>query len=100
MFRLSKKGSVDPMAWMTAIVGFSLTFTLWVFFRPALDALLDTGLNSMPIADPQAAIPRQLLGFVSTVNNYAYIIIGAVWLLYILFSSIKKEVQEYGLMQP
>jgi len=82
------KGSIDLDAVLTGIIGFAISYMAWVFMSPSLKELNTAALNSnLPDVGVNA------LTKIQDSYDYAMVIIAAAWLLYILYSSIRREVE-------
>lgn len=93
--RLGNKGGIDPTAWIVGIAGFAATYMVWVFTSPLLRELVGfgEGLNLPQVANQQ-------FDFIKLLFDYAMVVNAAVWLIYIIFSSIRVEVEENEFMSP
>jgi len=84
------RGSVDVNAWVVGIVGFTVTYFVWIFTAPIITQLntvaTDGGLN----------LPAEALAVLPTIEDFyqwGLIFNAAVWLIYIVYSSIREEVE-------
>jgi hypothetical protein len=91
--RLKNRGSVDVTAWLAGMVGFASSYFVWVFISPVIRQLIAFGMTQH-LPD----VANGLFTFINTLMDYALIINAAVWLIYILLSSVKDEVVERGFL--
>lgn len=88
---MDNKGGIDVGAWITAIVGFTFCWIVWSTLTPALDMLHNQ------IVNPSMNLPLSAVNvahLIQKVWSYGMIINAGGWLLFILWSSIRKEVEE------
>ena len=86
---MDNRGGIDIESWVTAIVGFTVCYVVWVTVTPAINNLHDVILT---LGLPTKSIT--LAHLVQKVWNYGMIINAAGWLLFIVWSSIRVEVAE------
>jgi hypothetical protein len=87
-FLKDESGSVDVEAWLSAIVGFSVVYILWVMFTPVFIQLHDLAITLVTGQWVNA------INFVMVVWNYGVIIDAAYWIVYIWATTIREEVAE------
>jgi hypothetical protein len=92
---MNNKGGIDVGAWITAIVGFTFVWIMWTTFTPAIDILTRYIGHGQITLDPRSTT---LVDLVQKIWNYGMVLNAAGWILYILWSSIRREVGEeaYG----
>ena len=84
------RGSVDVNAWVVGIIGFTVTYFVWVFTAPAISQLKDIAVNG------GLNLPAEALAVLPTIEEFyewGLIFNAAVWLIYIVYSSIREEVE-------
>jgi len=86
---LGNRGSVDPEAWITGLFGFSITFIAYIAFGPTFLELSEA-TNNMGLGD----VAINNLSLTQMMYDYAMIFNAGAWLVYILYSSIRQEVEE------
>jgi len=84
--RLGNRGEIDPIAWITGVTGFFITYAVWTFASPVVVELIRFGVG-LGISE----IAVEQLYFTETVYNWGLVINAGVWILYIILSSVLSE---------
>lgn len=90
---MDNRGVVDIQAWITAMVGFTLVWVIWTTVTPVEDKFVQAIVNGnmqLPIQSLNLAL------MVQKIWSYGMIINAVGWLLFILWSSLRREVAESG----
>ena len=83
-------GGIDLQAVVVAIVGFSTVWIVWTTMSPVINELSEVATGGM-IDLPDKALNK--FSFYTLMFDYAMVINAGGWLLYIVYASIRQEVE-------
>lgn len=86
---MGNRGSVDIQAWLTGLMGFVVTYMLYILFGPTVKEMMGAAASMALPAEANSQI-----AFTEMMYNYGMVFLAGGWLVYIIYSSIRKEVAE------